>query len=141
MTKKIITLILLFYILIFSVGCGIHPFDKSQVPIISIDISTGQNPVISWTPDNAYQIGIYKGVEIDNGSIREIWNIGKQTGYENKVKSPVTVTTPLEIGETYSVYVQRKDTKGKGDGFSNTRHRYIGKKTFIVTDMVKRKNI
>lgn len=38
----------------------------------------------------------------------------------------------LEPGKTYTVTIQREDPPGSGDGFTNTRHRYVGKQTFTV---------
>lgn len=128
---KIINLsISLICILLISTGCGIHRFDQDQVPVISI--SGGQYPVISWVPPNAYQISIYKGIKAGDGSIGEIWNKGRNTGYQNKLNSPVISNATLESGETYTIAIQRKDIKGKGNGFSNTRHRYVGTKTFMA---------
>ena len=116
--------------MLMQTGCGIHRFDHSKVPIISV--SKGQNPTISWTPPNAYQIGIDEGDQVGNGSIGEIWNKGRRTGYSNKLNSPIKVEVTLTLGKTYSIYVQRKDPKGTGNGFSNTHKRYIGTKTFVV---------
>lgn len=63
-------------------GCGgIHSFDDSQIPVITV--SSDVRPVISWAPQQAYKLDVYAGSE-------------------------------------------------DGDGFTNTRHRYVGKKTFIV---------
>jgi hypothetical protein len=39
---------------------------------------------------------------------------------------------PLKPGQVYTVTVQRRDPKGGGDGFFNTRHRYDGRATFVV---------
>lgn len=130
MYQKIHTIFILVNILLMQTGCSIHRFDQSEVPVISV--SKGQSPTISWTPPNAYQIGIYEGNKAGNGSIGEIWNNGRHTEYSNKLNSPVKVNTTLKMGGTYTVYVQRKDSKGSGGGFSNTRKRYIGTKTFVV---------
>ncbi|MCK5895933.1 MAG: hypothetical protein KAG20_03950 [Cocleimonas sp.] len=117
-------------ILLITTGCGIHRFDQSEVAVISV--GSGQRPTVSWTPPNAYQVGLYKGEKAGDGSIGEIWNKGRQTGYSNKLNSPITIDTALEVGETYTVVVDRKDPKGTGAGFSNTHHRYVGTKIFVV---------
>jgi len=129
MDRKICSIFLMI-IVVMGTGCGVHRFDQSEVPVVSV--SKGQNPIVSWTPPDAYQIGLYEGNKAGDGSMGEIWNIGRNTGYSNKLKSPMRVDTTLEMGKTYTVYVQRKDTKGSGDGFTNTRKRYVGTKTFIV---------
>ena len=128
--RKICPIFILINTMLMQTGCSIHRFDQSEVPVVSV--SKGQSPTISWTPPNAYQIGIYEGDKVGNGSIGEIWNKGRHTGYNNKLNSPIQVDTTLKLGKTYTLYVQRKDTKGAGDGFSNTRKRYIGTRTFVV---------
>lgn len=130
MHRKIYLIFTLINIMVMQTGCSIHRFDQSEVPVVSV--SKGQNPTISWTPPNAYQIGIYEGDKAGNGSIGEVWNKGRHTGYNNKLNSPIKVNTILKLGKTYTIYVQRKDSKGTGDGFSNTHKRYIGTKTFVV---------
>ncbi len=63
--------------------------------------------------------------------------------YENTLISLVTYVVspqgtdlapapPLEEDKTYTSTVVRKDPKGEGDGFSNMRHRYVGKITFVA---------
>lgn len=140
LTRKNLTTALLAATLFTITGCGgIHSFDKSQVPVISV--GPGVQPVISWTPQQAYQLNVYAGSQ-DGDGLGVLWNT-RSTDYENQLSSPVTYgvppsgsegrsAPPLEPGQTYTVTVTRKDPKGSGDGFTNTRHRYIGKKTFIV---------
>ena len=41
---------------------------------------------------------------------------------------------PLGAGKTYTVSILRKDEKGSGEGFSNSRHRYVGTHTFVATE-------
>jgi hypothetical protein len=64
--------------------------------------------------------------------------------YENTLISPITYgveppgadlapAPPLEADKSYTIVVIRKDPKGAGDGFQNTRHRYAGKVTFVAS--------
>jgi hypothetical protein len=122
-------------------GCGgIHLYDKKQVPVVSV--GDGLRPVISWTPEEAYELNVYEGTEDGNG-FGVIWYARGSGGYENNLRSPVTygvpppgsevrAAPPLERGKTYTASVFRKDPKGRGDGFTNTRHRYVGSKTFVA---------
>jgi len=125
------------------VGCaGMHGFDESQVP--AVDVGTGTRPVISWTPVEAYELNVYEGTKDGNG-FGVIWTARGAGGYENNLRSPVTYgvppagsevrgAPPLEPGKTYTISVTRKDPKGEGDGFTNTRHRYVGTKTFVASE-------
>ena len=119
---------------------GAHFFDSSQVPQISV--GRGLHPDISWTPSPAYQLTVYEGPE-DGDGLGAIWSLRGGSNYANELASPVTdgkppagsefrPAPPLEAGKTYTVTVFRKDPKGSGDGFTNTRHRYVGKKTFTA---------
>jgi hypothetical protein len=119
---------------------GIHFYDESQVP--KITVGAGLRPVISFTPGEAYQIMVYEGAE-DGDGIGAIWSATGPGGYENNLKSPVTYgippegydgagADPLVAGKTYTVTVYRKDPKGKGDSFLNTSRRYDGKLTFVA---------
>ncbi|MCK5726068.1 MAG: hypothetical protein KAH22_04475 [Thiotrichaceae bacterium] len=117
---------LLFSSLFINIGCsGIHRLDQSQVP--KVRVSSGQSPTITWTPHNAYQINLYRGKRTRNSRLGEVWSLAQETGYKNKLSSPVTVDITLEKGKTYTVVVQRKSGR-----FSNTSQRYIGVKTFKV---------
>ena len=65
--------------------------------------------------------------------------------HPNRISSPVryasapagsttdVVAGSLVPGETYSVEVTQNDPKGSGDGFTNTRNRYLGVTTFKFT--------
>jgi hypothetical protein len=126
---------------LIAVGCaGMHSFDDDEVPVITV--GKGLRPVISWTPDAAWELSVYEGAE-DGDGFGVIWSAKANGGYENNLKSPVTYgvappgsdvrgAPPLEAGKTYTVTVHRKDPKGGGDGFQNTRRRYVGKKTFVA---------
>ncbi len=121
---------------------GIHFWDDSQVP--QITVSTGLRPIISFTPNTAYNLSVYEGSQDGNG-FGNIWTAIGGSEFENNLQSPLTYgispqgsqgqeAPPLEPGKTYTISIFRKDPQGKGDGFTNTRHRYVGLKTFIATD-------
>lgn len=48
--------------------------------------------------------------------------------------SEVAGGPPLQSGKTYTVSIARKDEKGSGDGFTNTRQRYVGTHTFVAAE-------
>lgn len=48
--------------------------------------------------------------------------------------SEVAAAPPLQSGKTYTVSIVRKDEKGSGDGFTNTRQRYAGTHTFVAPE-------
>lgn len=121
---------------------GIHFRDESQVPVITV--SGGLRPVITFTPDTAYELNVYEGSE-DGDGFGVIWYARGPGGFENNLRSPVTYgippegsegreAPPLEPGQTYTIAIFRKDPKGGGDGFFNTRRRYDGLKTFVATE-------
>jgi hypothetical protein len=123
-----------------AAGCNV--FDQAQVPVISV--GKGLRPEISWTPELAYQLTVYEGDRDGNG-FGAIWSASVGGGYENRLRSPVTygvppaqsevaAAPPLELGRTYTVTVFRKDERGSGEGFFNTRHRYVGLRTFIAAE-------
>lgn len=128
-----------------------NPFDSSQVPVISV--SKGLRPAISWTPAAAYELRVYAGdkdgdrsdVIAKQGLVMPVWYASGPGGYLNALHSPVTYgvppagsevagAPPLVAGETYTVTVTRKDEKGGGEGFSNTRNRYVGMLTFVASE-------
>ena len=141
---------------IFAVGallllCACNPFDDSRVPVITV--SKGLRPVISWTPAAAYELRVYAGSEDGDrsdviarqGVISPVWYASGPGGYENALHSPVTygvpqpgsevaAAPPLVAGATYTVTIFRMDEQGSGEGFSNTRHRYVGTRTFVVVE-------
>jgi hypothetical protein len=123
-------------------GAGCHRFDRSQVPVITV--GPGLRPAISWAPSPAYELTMYAGDKDGNG-FGAIWTARGPGGYENALPSPVTYgvpptgtefagAPPLQAGRTYTVTVTRKDERGSGDGFTNTRHRYVGTKTFVAKE-------
>ncbi len=122
-------------------GCGVHFFDKREVPVVSV--GTGLRPTISWTPANAYEVSFYEGTENLNG-FDVIWSVRMAGQFANELQSPITYgippqgsevreVSPLEVGKTYTVVVFRTDPKGSGDGFFNTRHRYETAVTFTAS--------
>lgn len=130
---------------------GCNPFDESQVPVITV--GKGLAPEISWTPTAAYELRVYAGDKDGNrsdvierqGVIAPVWYAKGPGGYENSLHSPVTygvpppgsevaAAAPLTAGATYTVTVIRKDERGKGEGFTNTRHRYDGVLTFVASE-------
>lgn len=121
---------------------GIHLWDNSQVPVITV--SSGLHPVISFTPDTAYELSVYEG-SADGDGFGTIWHARGPGSFENNLRSPVTYglppegfegreAPPLEAGKIYTVSIFRKDPKGGGDSFLNTRHRYVGITTFVATE-------
>jgi hypothetical protein len=127
-------------ILIVTSGC-VSLYDSSQVPVITV--SKGLQPVISWTPAEAYELHIYEGTE-DGDGFGVLWTAKMGGGYANTLISPITygIEPPgtdlapaptLEEGKSYTITVHRKDPKGQGDGFTATGHRYMGKITFVAT--------
>ena len=99
--------------------------------------------MITWTPPDAYELNVYAGEENGNG-FGVLWPARMSGGFENSLQSPVTYgvppqgsevrpADPLEPGQTYTVSIFRKDPRGSGDGFTNTRHRYVGTLTFVAT--------
>ncbi len=124
-------LVVLLPMLINSCATGIHPFDQSQVPVITV--STGLTPTISFTPSPAYVLRLYEGSE-DKDGLDVFWQARVGDSYENNLDSPVNFDgQSLMEGETYTVTVERKDPLGSGDGFFNTRRKYVGKATFVAT--------
>ena len=89
-------------------------------------------------------MNVYAG-EKDGDGFGSIWYAAGSGGYLNLLHSPVTygvppanaevaAAPPLEAGKTYTVSILRKDEKGSGEGFSNTRHRYVGTHTFVAIE-------
>lgn len=117
-------------------------YDRSQVPAVTV--GKGLRPEISWAPSPAYQLMVYEG-EKDGNGFGVIWSAAGSGGYENLLQSPVTYgvppansevlgAPPLVAGRTYTVTVTRKDERGSGEGFFNTRHRYVGVRTFVANE-------
>lgn len=127
-------------VLLTAAAC--NPFDDSQVPVVSV--GRGLQPEISWTPSPVYTLTVYPG-DKDLDGLGSIWYASGAGGYENRLHSPVVygvppansevaAAPPLEAGRTYTVSIVRKDERGTGEGFFNTRHRYVGVKTFVANE-------
>lgn len=130
MKKSVIVLALFGLMLLTACIDGIHPFDKTQVPTITV--GSGLQPTISFTPSPAYLLRLYEGSE-DKDGFDVLWEARVGDGYENNLLSPVNLTgISLVVGQTYTITVERKDPLGTGDGFLNTRHKYLGKTTFVA---------
>lgn len=129
---------------LLCVSCRINPFDSAQVPAVTVTLQSGAAPVISWTPAGAQLVRVYRGATAGDGyTTALVWSIAATA--KNSLASGVTYGTasppggtidvpsqPLVAGETYTVQVTRQDPKGSGDGFTNTRNRYVGTKTFTA---------
>lgn len=135
--------LLLTALAVVGAACDSNPYDASQKPVVSVSTASGGMPVVSWTPAGAQLVRLYVGPQAGDGyGPALVWSIGSAS-YGNTLTSPVTVGTtpegatvdvplaaPLQAGQTYTVEVTRADPKGSGDGFSNTRNRYVGTATF-----------
>jgi hypothetical protein len=128
---------------VLALACNSHPFDNTQVPVVAVTASATAQPQISFQPNGAQLVRVYRGATAGDGYTASlVWSVAA-TG-KNTLTSPVTYGTvppggsidvapqPLVLGETYTVQVTREDPKGTGDGFTNTRHRYVGTKTFTA---------
>ncbi len=129
-----------FVVIAASANC--RRFDRQQVPVVTV--GPGVRPQISWTPPAAYTLSVYEG-DKDGDGVGVIWYATATGGYENRLMSPVTygvpphnsevaAAPPLVAGKTYTVSITRKDEKGGGDGFTNTRQRYVGTRTFVAVE-------
>ncbi len=131
--RNVIFLSSLSFLFIICVSCieGIHPFDKTQIPVITV--SSGLQPTISFSPSPSYLLRIYEGAE-DKDGFDVYWETRNGDAYENDLVSPVTLSgAALIAGQTYTVTVERKDPLGTGEGFLNTRRKYVGKLSFVAS--------
>jgi hypothetical protein len=127
---------------IIAAGCDVNPDDPAQIPII--EVRTEGAVQFHWTPEGAAEISVYRGsVATEPYSEQHVWRLIAD-GNANIIRSPITygiATTgstanrgPVALvpGETYLVEIRREDPKGSGDGFTNTRNRYVGTKSFVA---------
>lgn len=140
--KPTIFLALTLALAITQLHCSVNPFDESQVPIIEF-FSEDSSMKIAWTPNNAYRIRIYEGsYDGTDGYSGVVWS-ATYTEYANGISSPyildtvqegveVTGEPDFQAGQMYTITVRRKDPKGSGDGFTNTRNNYIASQTFVA---------
>lgn len=114
-----------------------------QIPQPVVTVGKGLRPEISWVPSPAYTLSVYEGPK-DGDGIGTIWYASGSGGYANLLQSPMTYGVPpansevaagppLQEGKTYTVVIVRKDEKGRGEGFTNTRHRYAETHTFVAS--------
>ncbi len=126
-----------------AAGCDVNPYDASQRPTVSVtQISTSPFVVITWQPSGAQLVRVYRGPVAGDGYGESLWwSIAAASG--NSLVSGVPYgdespsggstdvpAKPLVPGERYTVEVTRRDPKGSGDGFTNTKNRYVGTATF-----------
>lgn len=137
-TRSILTILLIAFSLSI-VSC--HRYDPKEQPVVKV--SSGLRPEISWDPPNAWRIQVYEG-QFDGDGFKVLWSCSANR-YANEMNSPVVYgeppedgygepAPPLEAGEIYTIIVDRHDDKGSGDGFTNTRKRYMGTITFVATE-------
>lgn len=131
-------------VLVASIAaCDSHAFDSRQVPVVTVVVSAAALPQIAFQPNGAQLVRVYRGsVAGDGYGTSLVWSIAASS--QNSLTSTVTYgitppagtidvpAQPLLIGESYTVEVTRADPKGSGDGFTNTRHKYVGTKTFTA---------
>ena len=129
-----------------GVGCDANPFDVTQQPQVVLTAGAGKSStvIISWQPAGAQLVRVYKGATAGDGYTPDLmWSIAATSA--NSLTSAViygtaspaggqtdTPAKPLVPGETYTVQVTRQDPKGSGDGFTNTKNRYIGSASFVL---------
>ncbi|HLA64858.1 MAG TPA: hypothetical protein VK610_10555 [Rhodothermales bacterium] len=146
-------------VLLFSLaGCGgpgslLNPYDRTQVPRVTVDLPPGAPPQFRWTPADA------EWVEVRDASGRTVWRVREGGGMHGvlPVTSPVaygagfphdqppppdgsvivmtTPPEPLRPGATYTVIVHRRDERAaaSGGGFTGLRPNvYEGTATFTV---------
>jgi len=127
-------------------GCDANPFDPTQQPQVVVTAGAGRSStvVVSWQPAGAQLVRVYRGATAGDGYTPGlVWSIAATSA--NSLTSGVIYGTAsptggqtdvpakaLVPGETYTVQVTRRDPKGSGDGFTNTKNSYIGTASFIV---------
>ncbi len=125
------------------VACDRNPYDAAQRPRVTIGSATAP-VVISWQPAGAQLVRVYRGSAAGDGYTTSLmWSITASSmnsllsGVSYGAVAPGGGTTdvaarPLVTGERYTVQVTRQDPKGSGDGFTNTRNRYVGTLAFTL---------
>lgn len=120
-------------------GCDSNPFDAAQVPAVTVQ--AGTPPEIAWTPAGAQTVRVFRGTMAGDGSYSAdlVWDVAASG---NGIASPLrygvapagaqaSAPAALVAGQPYTVWVSRDDPAGSGDGFTNTRNRYVGTATFV----------
>jgi hypothetical protein len=130
-------------------GCDTNPFDRSQVPTITVTpVVAAPLVTIAWEPAGAALVRVYRGTATGQGySDALVWSVAATSG--NALTGPIeygaTVipggvvdvrAKAIVPGEPYTVEVTRADPKGKGDGFTATGNRYVATRTFTLAVLV-----
>ena len=129
-------------LVVLAAACDSNPYDDSQRPRVSV--VAAPTPAISWQPDGAQLVRVYRGTVAGDGYGPDLWWSIAATS-RNSLVSGVTygsaspaggtvevAAKPLVPGQSYTVEVTRADPKGKGEGFTNTSNRYVGTATFVA---------
>jgi hypothetical protein len=125
-------------------ACGRNPYDPTQVPRVVATTGGTAALSISWQPEGAQLVRVYRGATAGDGyTLALVWSVAATA--RNSLASPVPygsaapaggstdrASSPLVPGEVYTVQVTRQDPKGTGDGFTNTANRYVGTVTFTA---------
>jgi hypothetical protein len=123
-------------------ACDVNPYDATQEPRVTVTQGAAESTVtIGWQPDGAQLVRVYRGGVAGDGYGEALqWSIVAEG--ENSLRSAVRYgeeplggatdvpPRPLVAGQTYTVEVTRRDPRGSGDGFTNTRNRYVGVAVF-----------
>ena len=130
-------------------ACDSNPYDRTQIPTISIvPVIAAPLVVISWTPAGAQQVRVYKGTIANGQSDLLVWSItgsgvnslvsGIEYGTTNPPGGAVDVAAkPLVAGQPYTVQVSRVDPKGgSSGGLTAAGARYQNTQTFTIAAVV-----
>ncbi len=132
-------------------ACDSNPFDKAQIPVITITPVIALPLVsIAWTPVGAQMVRVYKGSVANDQADLVVWSV-TGTGL-NTLVSPLeygktnpaggTVDTPakpLVLGQAYTVVVSRVDPKQASKvGITTAAARYQQSQTFTLSDTTTR---
>lgn len=130
---------------VLLLACNSDDFDQSQVPVITVTpLVTLPIVKISWTPEGAHLVRVYKGAQAGTGvGPTLVWSISAsstnslQSGIEYGTNPPPGGTTEvpaqaLILGQPYTVQVSRVDPTGKNGGFTATGPRYVNTQTFTL---------
>jgi hypothetical protein len=127
---------------ILATACDSNPYDPAQVPRVTITRLDGSGTIgIEWQPAGAQLVRVYRGSAAGDGYTDQLmWSVAATS--QNSLRSgiaygvsPTGGTTDVSAkslvpGEVYTAQVTRQDPKGSGDGFTNTKNRYVGTATF-----------
>jgi hypothetical protein len=130
-------------------ACDGNPFDKTQVPIITITPVIALPLVsIKWAPAGAQQVRVYKGTVANGQADLLMWSItgtgqnslvsGIEYGSTNPANGVVDAAAkPLVAGQPYTVQVSRVDPKGgSAGGLTSAGARYQNTQTFTLATIV-----